>query len=218
MRGSADVSPNIGLLRVVFASSDRSQLSALNARPSAPESGCSRRSSDDVARDGPRRALRRPRSIPEAGIAVLGMASLSLVERLPGKGELNVKSRTRVTYSALLFRLVGLERRHDDEGRASALNRVAAEGLGAGGRRAKVARVCRRVGISRKSFYKWKRPQPTGTLVGSKRAIRMRRADTTGPATPVLNAHVGDATVRSLWQLRQAPRLYARTVHRRPLG
>jgi hypothetical protein len=50
------------------------------------------------------------------------------------------------------------------------------------------------------------------------RVLRMRRAETAGSATCALSARTGDATVRSVWQSRQGPRLYVRTVHRWPLA
>jgi len=56
-----------------------------------------------------------------------------------------------------MARLVSLERRDDDQRRASPPDGVAAAGLQQAADEQNVARVCRRFGISRKSFYKWKR-------------------------------------------------------------
>jgi hypothetical protein len=42
---------------------------------------------DDLLRGGPRRSPRRPRSVAQAGIPVLGVASLPFVEGFPGQPE-----------------------------------------------------------------------------------------------------------------------------------
>jgi hypothetical protein len=62
-----------------------------------------------------------------------------------------------VTHSALLVRLLGLARRRDDEGGASPANSWRLRVLQQAADDGNVARACRRFGISRESFYKWKR-------------------------------------------------------------
>ena len=68
-----------------------------------------------------------------------------------------VKSpHTEVTPHALVFRLLSLERRHDDQRGAGKADGWGSRILEAAAAEANVARVCRRLGLSRKSFYKWK--------------------------------------------------------------
>ena len=83
----------------------------------------------------------------------------------------------------------------DDEGRASAVNRLATEGLArAQDEPRNVARTCRHFGISRKAFYKWKRRYD--------RARRRRPVRPAADAAPVAARHAAEVVSKILY-LRQ---------------